>query len=445
MSHAIVFLPGIMGSELRLGDETVWPPKAHETIVGYNRLDKLQSPDVRVKGIIRKVACFGFYDSVLNYFDELGYMPGDPEHRLVALAYDWRLDLFTLADQLAGQLDGVESDRISITAHSMGGLIARLLLESGKYETRDWFNRVDLLVTMSTPHNGAPLALARAMGLDSALGISGEDFKQLSRNPNYPSGYQLLPAPDEHAAWDADEEGTLVPLDIYDQATAEKMGLSFDLVKRAKALHDALGSNVPEHVRYFYFAGTGHKTMTRLNIIRDANGAPESARKIITKGSGDGTVPIWSSLPRATQKHLVVDEHATVFKGSSFKNIFFQLFGQNIGDLEDVGGEIEYSVSQPVYHLSEPETQIEVVITAPEGIKDLNAEVVVEEVDEDQNPKGEPARQFPMSYAGPALRMLTLDIDLPEKAGFYRLILRDISDAQTPRDVGDGVIFSVSK
>ena len=445
MSHAIVFLPGIMGSELKLGNEVVWPPKAKETIFGYKRLDKLTSGDVRVSGIIKKVACFGFYDSLLGYFDELGYEPGGTDRQLIALAYDWRLDLFTLADQIAGMLDGVTSDRITITAHSMGGLISRLLLESGKYEDRDWFQRVDMLVTMSTPHNGAPLALARALGLDSALGISAEDFKILSRNPKYPSGYQLLPAPGEDAAWDLDEDGTLVPIDIYDKSSSEALGLSYPLVERAKALHEALSTNVPEHVRYFYFAGTGHKTMTRLNVTRGAGGVPVSMKKIIHRGSGDGTVPIWSSLPKATQKHLVVDEHATVFKGESFKNVFFQLFGQNIGALEDAGTNIEYSISQPVYHLSDPETDIEVVINGANGIAAINAEVVVEEIGEDQQPTGEGRRVFPIAYNGPALRTLTLDIDLPPKAGFFQLVLKDISNADDPRDIGEGIVFSVSE
>jgi len=444
MSHAIVFLPGIMGSELTFDDETVWPPKAQETVFGYKRLDKLTSNKVRVKGIIRKVACFGFYESVLDYFEELGFEPGGTDRRLVALAYDWRLDLFTLADQLAGQLDKIDSDRITITAHSMGGLISRLLLESGRYNGRTWYNRVDMLVTMSTPHLGAPLALARAMGLSSALGISAADFKKLSAHPDYPSGYQLLPAPGEDAAWDVDEDGRLIPLDIYDPATAKDLGLSQSSLDRTKALHAALGKDVPEHVRYFYFAGTGHKTMTRLNVVRQPDGKVLSAKIIDHKASGDGTVPIWSSLPKPTQKHLVVDEHATVFAGGSFKNVFFQLFGVNIGPLERTGAELTYSVSQPVYHLSDPETAIEAVLRGEDGIRALKSEILVQEVGEDQTPKGE-GQSYPLTYDGPALKTLTLDIDLPEKAGFYRLILRDLSDTEAPREIGDGVVFSVSQ
>ncbi len=74
----------------------------------------------------------------------------------------------------------------------------------------------------------------------------------------------------------------------------------------------------------------------------------------------------------------------------------------------------------------------------------LNAEVVIEEIGEDQQPTGEGRRVFPMAYSGPALRTLTLDIDLPPKAGFFRLILKDISNADDPRDIGEGIVFSVS-
>ncbi len=447
MTHAIVFVPGIMGSSLMLGSEQVWPPKATETVFGYKRIDKLQSDAVTVGSIIRNVSCFGFYDRILDYFEELGYEPDDDERRLVLVPYDWRLDLFVLADQIADMLDNVPQERISIVAHSMGGLISRILLESGTYDGRDWFARVDLLSTLSTPHTGAPLALARTLGLDSAVGISAEDFKMLSANPKYPSGYQLLPAPGEDTAWNVDEDGTILPLDIYDEATATALGLNFDLIGRAKAVHDCFANgSPPDHIRYFYFAGTGHKTLTRVNMFLDADGAPEVMTKVMSRASGDGTVPLWSSLPRPTQKHVVVQEHATIFRGQSFKNVFFQLFGVSIGalDLELIGDDVEYSVSQPVYHLSDPENPIEVVITGPSGIATLEAEIAVEEVDENRRATGTNSRVFPMTYNGPPLRMLTLDIDLPAEPGFYRLILRDLSEAE-PRDVGEGVVFSVSR
>lgn len=443
MTHTIVFLPGIMGSELVLGDETVWPPKATETVFGYKRLEKLISEDVQAKGIIKSVDCFGFYDTVLSYFDELGYEKDGATRNLLALAYDWRLDLFTLADHVADRLDQIESDRISITAHSMGGLISRLLLESGRYNNRSWYNRIDMLVTMSTPHLGAPLALARAMGLDSALGISAEDFKALAAHPKYPSGYQLLPAPGEDSAWDVDEHGTLAPLDIYDTATAKDLGLSEKGLRHTKKLHDTLGRDVPEHVRYFYFAGTGHKTATRVNITRQPDGKVVAAKKITHKASGDGTVPIWSSLPKSTQKHLVINEHASVFKGTPFKNVFFQLFGVDIGSKE-AKGDLTYSLSQPVYHLSDPDVAIEVVIDGGGGIDALNGEVAIEKIDKDGEPLPNGGLNIPLSYNGPSLRTLTLDLDLPDEHGFCRLILRDLSDPNRILNIGDGVEFSVS-
>lgn len=446
MSHAIVFLPGIMGTSLTLDGKEVWPPKPRETVFGYKRIDALQSDDVQVGEIINSVSCFGFYNTILKYFVELGYTEGGAERRFVPVPYDWRLDLFELADQLASKLDHVEQDNISIVAHSMGGLISRLLLESGKYRDREWFERVDMLATLSTPHTGAPLALARTLGLDSAVGISAKDFKTLSANPKYPSGYQLLPAPGEHAAWDADEDGTIEPLDIYDEATAQSLGLEFNLVERAKAVHDCFEQGTaPDHIRYFYFAGTGHKTLTRINVVRGGPGQPDVMTKVMARASGDGTVPLWSSLPRPTQKHLVVQEHATVFRGNPFKNVFFQLFGVHIGslELEMLGDDVEYSIGQPVYSPDDPDNEIEVVLTGPSGIATLEGQIVVEEIGENQLATGKGRREFPINYNGPPLRILTLDVSLPKAPGFYRLILRDLSDG-APRDVGDGIVFSVT-
>ena len=272
MTHTILFLPGIMGSNLDLPDgERVWPPKPIETVLGYKRIEKLQSPDARPAGIIEKVACFGFYNTILGYFAQLGYGQSGAQ-RLLAMDYDWRRDLFDTADEIADRVTAAlgtpgADDRLSIVGHSMGGLVGRLLLETGRYDDRAWFPTVDLFMTLSTPHLGAPLALARTLGLDNAVGISGKDFKTLSQNPDYPSGYQLLPAPGEEACWNVEAGDALEPIDIYDPTAAAALGLVPALVGRAKALHDAFAAGVPpEHVRYFYFAGTGHKTVSRVNV-----------------------------------------------------------------------------------------------------------------------------------------------------------------------------------
>lgn len=50
-------------------------------------------------------------------------------------------------------LEETQSDRLSVIAHSMGGLDARHLITK-----RGWHDVVDVLVTVATPHRGSPVA-----------------------------------------------------------------------------------------------------------------------------------------------------------------------------------------------------------------------------------------------------------------------------------------------
>jgi triacylglycerol lipase len=50
-------------------------------------------------------------------------------------------------------LEETSSDRLSVIAHSMGGLDARYLISE-----RGWHDVVDVLVTVATPHRGSPVA-----------------------------------------------------------------------------------------------------------------------------------------------------------------------------------------------------------------------------------------------------------------------------------------------
>src|SRR5262249_1655573 len=154
---------------------------------------------------------------------------------------------------------------------------------------------------------------------------SKEDFRKLASDPRYPSGYQLLPAPNEAACWNK-EDLAVGAVDIYDPTTAERLGLNTALLARARFVHDSLAQGKPPtHVRYFYFAGTGHETVTRVNVLERASSYPTSEMVVTrTEDAGDGTVPFWSAMPRAVQKQVVVNEHAQVFRGMPFKRVFYR-------------------------------------------------------------------------------------------------------------------------
>lgn len=434
MKTVAVLVPGIMGSELVLPDgEVVWPPKVRETLFGYRRIDKLQDPAARPTRIISNVSCVDVYHPLQALLAKLGF-EAQGEKVLLEYPYDWRQDLFHLADGLADQLDLAEADSIVIIAHSMGGLISRLLLETPTYRDRPWFPKIQKFLALATPHNGAPLALARVLGLDSALGISGADFKKLAANPAYPSGYQLLPAPGEDACWNVAAGASLAPLDFYNDAVATDLGMSPVLVGRARALHDALNAGTtPEHVRYFYFSGAGHKTVTRINVDSI------NAQTVTTPDAGDGTVPMWSSLPRTVQKQVVVNEHSNVFRGDPFRRVFFRLFGADAGvPLEapaDAAFKLAVSLQRPIFEEGSP---IEAVLSSEVPFTALQGELVFEARTE-QDVAGSVAARVKINYTGPAVASLAVSIEVSLSAGFYELRY------EGDRAQDERVVFAVSR
>jgi len=423
MSEALVFVPGIMGTELHMPDgEQIWPPTPWETITGYGKIAQLQSPDLQVGKIIANVSCVKLYQPIQDYFKQMGFTPGGTKD-LVEFPYDWRLDLFDLADHLASRLDGVTAQDIKLVAHSMGGLVTRLMLESGKYDDRPWFSRISLFTALATPHNGAPLALARILGLDSTLGISAADFAKLARNPAYPSGYQLLPAPGEDACWDQSSPG-LEALDIYDTNVSVTLNMVPALVERAAAVHEVLTPGKrPKHIRYFYFAGAGQDTVTRINVVDDGAGSyPQDYMSMTkTRDAGDGTVPMWSALPRREQKQVVVNTHVDVFRGRPFQRVFFRLFGIDMGPaLEAAAPDVQLNVDKHVYTKDEP---ITVMLHGEEPLSDVTGKFVLTKIDETGAPiaGADPAVVAAVTDANSNTPHLTVRIGPLKDHGHYRL------------------------
>ncbi len=441
---AVVFVPGIMGTKLFLGNEELWPPRPLETQLGYDRVDKLLDPQVRHGKIIRKVLCFDFYGSILKFIQDLGYTTQGAEKRLYEFPYDWRQDLEQLAETLAAKLDQVHSDGaddITVAAHSMGGLVARLVLETGRYASRPWFRNITLFTALATPHQGAPLALARVLGIDSTLGISGKDFRRIASDRRYPSGYQLLPAPGEATCWDQTDP-TLRPLDIYDPQVADRLGLDRVLLGRARFVHDSLkAGGPPPHIRYVYFAGTGHRTPTRVNVRSQPDGAIPIGGMVLTRteDAGDGTVPDWSALPRAGQRQTVVNEHASVFTGAPFLNVFSRLLGgPPVEAVEAAFGAVAatLSIDQPVQQVDMP---IELLIAAPAGFSALDGEIRLTEIDETGAEVAPAAVHAVLRYEGPRATRLRVVLGGVAKPGFYRLSL-DAASVEA-----DPVVFSVAR
>ena len=444
-----VLVPGIMGTRLALDGEEVWPPTPAENMFGYKRIAELQDDRVVPTELIYNVLSFDFYATVRDLMFSLGYAADGAGKRYVDFPYDWRRDLFETVDVLAARLKALHeegAEEIALLGHSMGGLLCRLLLESGRFTGEPWFGKITLYVALAVPHLGAPLALGRIFGIDGALGISAKDLAQLARNPKYPSGYQLIPAPGELPVWDL-ASADLAALDPYDPATATRLGMVPALVDRARAVHDVLGKgNKPADVRYFYFAGVGHKTVTRVNVELGGQQSANHARSIMTKtpDGGDGTVPVYSALPHLGQRQVVVNEHSTVFQGEPFKRVFFRLFEGDAGPPVEVAGTagsrtVALSIDRVVQTAGEP---IEVTLNltpssvgadgGPRAVS-LQGKIVLDLVGEDGRFKERGFRETPVSYDGPEIERLTFHLPALDEPGLF--LLRFTGGMQAENDV----------
>jgi pimeloyl-ACP methyl ester carboxylesterase len=63
----------------------------------------------------------------------------------------------SLADLMARLADGAEIERIALVGHSMGGLVARSACHIAQSRGDRWVERVRHVITLGSPHRGAPL------------------------------------------------------------------------------------------------------------------------------------------------------------------------------------------------------------------------------------------------------------------------------------------------
>ncbi len=235
------------------------------------------------------------------------------------IPYDWRQENgpgdgsnSTWVNAALTQLDASyaqEDYQLFIMAHSMGGLISRYLLEVTPNKG-PWVSKLQALITLGTPHYGAPLALPAILG-DAIAGkeipwsqklLVGGYVQKLINNPHYPSTYELLPP--QGVAFLTDEK-TGASLDLYAPSDALAKALSragvlgvahFDAKTLAGVQKDFFGAmpyQGPFSVPYHCLVGTQEETVTSVtytpgNLVHKADfvGLPVKG-----SGGGDGVVP----------------------------------------------------------------------------------------------------------------------------------------------------------
>ncbi len=239
--NPIIIIPGIMGTQL-VDPQTgnmVWGKMINLRAVDPHRalldtaLDGLELPTDRRPitanrdrlvpksmltefEIINRIGEVKVYRELINTFSQCGLKPGDIEHcrqqeNVFLFPYDWRRDLVETAQILADRirqiqlLSGDPQQKVTIIAHSMGGLIAKYYLMYGDADvisgrtgdkipepTYAGAANVDRIFYLGTPHDGSMNALK---SLNEGEYIM--PFVTVSKWATFtmPSLYELIPLP----------------------------------------------------------------------------------------------------------------------------------------------------------------------------------------------------------------------------------------------------------
>jgi pimeloyl-ACP methyl ester carboxylesterase len=466
MPSVVLLVPGIMGSELRFGDEPVWPGPFRSLIFQYDRMDHLMRRDLAATDLVRRFGPSEQYGALVRDLEACGFDEQATPPTFYACPYDWRRDNREAAHVLAERVDQAAADHaglaeITLLGHSMGGLIARYYLESGQFDTRPGFSAVRQLVTIGTPHRGSPLALTAALGQERRLFLSAEQMLRFVSDPRFPSLYQLLPPQGEPYLWDWGQAYHHV--DVYDPSLAARLGLAHENLEAARAFHTGLDpARRPSGVRYFLFFGT-RQTMVSTLLLHE-EGERLDVRRNVLQNAGDGTVPVWSAALSGLQGQPVGGAHGTLYKNPELRRTLAVLLGRR-GALDRVlpfdlslpdpffpSGKwaterpaerlralaallsgpsgaaasdfpVEVALREPVVY---PGGDVPLVLTLPAGARALEGELAVQPampgIEEGPTAAYGPAvLRHALRYSGPAAQQVNLVLEAPQALGVYRV------------------------
>ncbi len=315
--HLVVVLPGIGGSVLaRPGDpdDVVWDAgkgDIADLVLRPDRMSLEESPRLAPLGLTESTKFLGFtvvpgYEGLRAQLESQGRVDwcGDPRDPLpgadvVAVPYDFRRSIVEAAERvdavvcahLAGLSQPDRAGRVIVVAHSMGGLVARVWM--GLLGRWPWCRA---LITLGTPHRGAPKALDWLVNGVRLLGCELSRPTALLRG--WPAVTELLPR--YPAVWDTAAQARRYPHELPIPVLAGAAKTAFDLHVQIEKCWRDMPRSGPGMVACI---GWSHRTPDaalwdgqRLKVTKDR---PEWLELTGNwrHDFGDGTVPAFSALP----------------------------------------------------------------------------------------------------------------------------------------------------
>ncbi len=430
-NEVVIVIPGIGGSELHRNGRQIWPPYDARSVVNINDMlrDDLVAPDI-VREVWVGYVMLPQYSRLVYLLNQLGF--NERNNTLIVCPYDWRRGNEQSAEQLAQRIDDAVQNRgatkINLIAHSMGGLVARYYLEKGDFDGRPGFGNVARLVTIATPHRGAPETVVYARGSEKWLWLEAQDVRTLSRDDRFLSLYQLMPPEGEPFAWSGDPGSEYEPVNIYEARVSQGLGLKTTSLDAATRFHAVLQNGPNANVRYFAFFGASQQTATALQVNESAGW---SVRKMIPHHSGDGRVPTWSATLTGWQNFAVGGDHGNIYWSISLQETLARLLGRGYF----------FSRQRPLVELAVSRALLNVGETCNASLSvngpiTLDGEVRLERVVIDAKQEtvriDQVERTVPIQTQSADVHKLAFSFEMPTAPGVYRLAYFPAGDDSHP-------------
>lgn len=335
MTRVLVFVPGLMGSELWDKNGRLWPGTAKDWAFGYadTKFQRLCASDLEPRDIVRTAV--GIVDVYKGWIDFLGslsdYDTNQPifvqtgdEPTLITAPYDWRKSIAVGAEAVAAAIERAarihgEKVEITLAAHSMGGVVSRYYLQNRANAKRVGFDKIVSLITFGTPHKGAVVALAAALGMYKAEFMTFAQSRSLANNPEFQGLYNLLPQPGSRPIWARGGKGGLAARDVFDREVATALGLNQQSLADTEAVLKILAAPWPK-IRTFLLVGSRFETMTHVLF--------DGADPIVvrTRDGGDGTVNLQGAMLENQQIRFTDMNHMALIKSDEARAALRDIF-----------------------------------------------------------------------------------------------------------------------
>ncbi|MBU8817758.1 CHAT domain-containing protein [Mycolicibacterium goodii] len=253
----VLVLPGIMGSELSVGEREVWMRYLALLRGGLGDLGDVAAANVRAVSLVGDG-----YRELCEFLQS--------SHEVIPFAYDWRRSVTAAARLLAAEVESAlrrTPKPVRIIAHSMGGLVVRAMIA----QFPELWDRIcerdgGRLVMLGTPNRGSHDIVESLLGTDATVQkLAMLDLTHSTREvveiiAGFPGVLELLPHDEQYFTASHWQVNLAVETSAAPAAA---------LLEDARRTRDTLKEHLrafPHADRVHYVAGTSPRTVTGVDV-----------------------------------------------------------------------------------------------------------------------------------------------------------------------------------